>query len=153
MKGTPMKVQTTLTTGTSRRVFTAGALSVAAALALSACGGAAATAPATATATAKPDLKAAGAGTITMWVDAERSPALKDITAKFQADTGIEVKLVVKDFAAVRDDFITQVPTGKGPDLIVGPHDWVGKFVQNGVIAPVELGDKKPASRTRPSRP
>ena len=138
-----MKVQTTLTTGTSRRVFTAGALSVAAALALSACGGAAATAPATATATAKPDLKAAGAGTITMWVDAERSPALKDITAKFQADTGIEVKLVVKDFAAVRDDFITQVPTGKGPDLIVGPHDWVGKFVQNGVIAPVELGDKK----------
>ena len=140
-----MKVQNTLTTGTSRRVFTAGAISVVAALALSACGGAAATAPATATATAKPDLKAAGAGTITMWVDAERSPALKDITAKFQADTGIEVKLVVKDFAAVRDDFITQVPTGKGPDLIVGPHDWVGKFVQNGVIAPVELGDKKAA--------
>lgn len=136
-----MKVQNTLTTGTSRRVFTAGAISVVAALALSACGGAAATAPATAT--AKPDLKASGASTITMWVDAERSPALKDITAKFQADTGIEVKLVVKDFAAVRDDFITQVPTGKGPDLIVGPHDWVGKFVQNGVIAPVELGDKK----------
>ena len=135
-----MKVQNTLTTGTSRRVFAAGAISVVAALALSACGGAAATAPATAT--AKPDLKASGASTITMWVDAERSPALKDITAKFQADTGIEVKLVVKDFAAVRDDFITQVPTGKGPDLIVGPHDWVGKFVQNGVIAPVELGDK-----------
>ena len=136
-----MKVQNTLTNGTSRRVFTAGAISVVAALALSACGGAAATAPATAT--AKPDLKASGASTITMWVDAERSPALKDITAKFQADTGIAVKLVVKDFAAVRDDFITQVPTGKGPDLIVGPHDWVGKFVQNGVIAPVELGDKK----------
>lgn len=143
MKGTPMKVQNTLTSGTSRRVFTAGALSVVAALALSACGGASATAPATAT--AKPDLKSAGAGTITMWVDAERSPALKDITAKFQADTGIEVKLVVKDFAAVRDDFITQVPTGKGPDLIVGPHDWVGKFVQNGVIAPIELGDKSSA--------
>ena len=137
-----MKVQNTLTTGTSRRVFTAGAISVVAALALSACGGAAATAPATATATAKPDLKASGASTITMWVDAERSPALKDITAKFKAETGIDVKLVVKDFAAVRDDFITQVPTGKGPDLIVGPHDWVGKFVQNGVIAPVELGDK-----------
>lgn len=144
-----MKVQNTLTTGTSRRVFTAGAISVVAALALSACGGAAASGPATATATAsasaKPDLKSGGAGTITMWVDAERSPALKDITAKFKADTGIDVKLVVKDFAAVRDDFITQVPTGKGPDLIVGPHDWVGKFVQNGVIAPVELGDKKDA--------
>ncbi len=144
MKGTPMKVHNPLTPGPSRRVFAAGALSVAAALALSACGGGAATAPAPATtaAAAKPDLKAGGAGTLTMWVDAERSPALKDITAKFLADTGIEVKLVVKDFGAVRDDFITQVPTGKGPDMIVGPHDWVGKFVQNGVVAPIELGDK-----------
>ncbi len=94
-------------------------------LALSACGGSASTAPSSEA--AKPDLKAAGAGVITMWVDAERSPALKDITEKFKSDTGIEVKLVVKDFAAVRDDFITQVPTGQGgPDLIVGPPrlDW-----------------------------
>lgn len=124
----------------SRRVFTIGAFSAVTAVALSACGGGDKTsnsAPATAQ-----DLAAGGASTITMWVDAERSPALKDIAAKFKADTGIEVKLVIKDFAAVRDDFITQVPTGKGPDLIVGPHDWVGKFVQNGVIAPVELGDK-----------
>lgn len=124
----------------SRRVFTIGAFSAVTAVALSACGGGdktSSSAPATAH-----DLAAGGASTITMWVDAERSPALKDIAAKFKADTGIEVKLVIKDFAAVRDDFITQVPTGKGPDLIVGPHDWVGKFVQNGVIAPVELGDK-----------
>lgn len=136
-----MKVHKTLETRTSRRVFAAGAVSVVAALALSACGGT--TPSGTGTAAAGSDLKAAGAGTITMWVDAERSPALKDISEKFKADTGIEVKLVVKDFAAVRDDFITQVPTGKGPDLIVGPHDWIGKFVQNGVIAPIELGDKK----------
>lgn len=135
-----MKVHNTLATHTTRRLFATGALSVAAALALSACGGSASTAPSSEA--AKPDLKAAGAGVITMWVDAERSPALKDITEKFKSDTGIEVKLVVKDFAAVRDDFITQVPTGQGPDLIVGPHDWIGKFVQNGVIAPVELGDK-----------
>lgn len=136
-----MKVHKTLEIRTSRRVFAAGAVSVVAALALSACGGT--TPSGTGTAAAGSDLKAAGAGTITMWVDAERSPALKDISEKFKADTGIEVKLVVKDFAAVRDDFITQVPTGKGPDLIVGPHDWIGKFVQNGVIAPIELGDKK----------
>ncbi|MEE2522367.1 maltose ABC transporter substrate-binding protein [Pseudarthrobacter sp. J75] len=138
-----MKVHKTLETRTSRRVFATGAVSLVAALALSACGGAAPTG--SGTAAAKPDLKASGAGTITMWVDAERSPALKDITEKFKAETGVEVKLVVKDFAAVRDDFITQVPTGKGPDLIVGPHDWIGKFVQNGVIAPIEIGDKKSA--------
>lgn len=138
-----MKLPNTSATPVSRRVFAVGALSAVGALALSACGGDTKT-TSTASATAA-DLAAGGATTITMWVDAERSPALKDIAAKFKADTGIEVKLVIKDFAAVRDDFITQVPTGKGPDLIVGPHDWVGKFVQNGVIAPVELGDKSSA--------
>lgn len=133
-----MKVQDALKTPINRRVFTIGAFSAVTAAALSACGAN----PSSSTASAATDLKTAGASTITMWVDAERSPALKDIAAKFKSDTGIEVKLVVKDFAAVRDDFITQVPTGKGPDLIVGPHDWVGKFVQNGVIAPLQLGDK-----------
>lgn len=135
-----MKLPNTSATPVSRRVFAVGALSAVGALALSACGGdTKAAGPASA---AAKDLAAGGASIITMWVDAERAPALKDIAAKFKADTGIEVKLVIKDFAAVRDDFITQVPTGKGPDLIVGPHDWVGKFVQNGVIAPVELGEK-----------
>ncbi|SEE79685.1 carbohydrate ABC transporter substrate-binding protein, CUT1 family [Arthrobacter alpinus] len=138
-----MKLPNTSATPVSRRVFAVGALSAVGALALSACGGDT-KASSSASATAQ-DLAAGGAATITMWVDAERSPALKDIAAKFKADTGIEVKLVVKDFAAVRDDFITQVPTGKGPDLIVGPHDWVGKFVQNGVIAPIELGEKTSA--------
>lgn len=133
-----MKVPNTNGPALTRRVFTMGALSVAGAAFLSACGSKSET-----SSSDKPvDLSTAGASTITMWVDAERSPALKDIAAKFKAEKGIEVKLVVKDFAAVRDDFITQVPTGKGPDLIVGPHDWLGKFVQNGVITPIELGDK-----------
>ena len=83
-----------------------------------------------------------GAGTLTMWVDADRASVLKDIAAQFKEDKGVEVKLVVKDFGDIRDDFVTQVPTGKGPDIIVGAHDWLGKLVQNGVVAPLELGDK-----------
>ncbi|MBD8045176.1 MULTISPECIES: sugar ABC transporter substrate-binding protein [Arthrobacter] len=132
-----MKVRTTGTPAFGRRTFTLGAASVAAALVLSACGGS------DAGESAEPsDQASSGATTLTMWVDAERSPALTDVAAKFKEDTGIEVKLVTKDFQQVSDDFITQVPSGKGPDLIVGPHDWLGKFVQNGVVAPVELGDK-----------
>ncbi|WP_229231738.1 sugar ABC transporter substrate-binding protein [Sinomonas cyclohexanicum] len=136
-----MMVRITPQVALSRRNFVTGAAGAAALLGLAACG--ASTTSSSPSTQAKKDLAAGGAGTITMWLDAERAPALKDVAEKFKADTGIEVKLVVKDFAAVRDDFITQVPTGKGPDLIVGPHDWLGKFVQNGVISPVELGDKK----------
>jgi arabinogalactan oligomer/maltooligosaccharide transport system substrate-binding protein len=80
-------------------------------------------------------------GTLTMWVDADRASVLEDIAAQFEEDRGVAVELVVKDFGDIRDEFVTQVPTGKGPDIIVGAHDWLGKLVQNGVVAPLELGD------------
>jgi arabinogalactan oligomer/maltooligosaccharide transport system substrate-binding protein len=85
---------------------------------------------------------AASGGTLTIWLDTQRAPAIKPIAEKFKKDTGITVKLVVKDFANVDKDFISQVPTGKGPDMIVSPHDKLGAYVQNGVVAPLQLGDK-----------
>lgn len=81
-------------------------------------------------------------GTLTVWVDDTRSGPVKEVAATFEADTGVTVKLVQKDFGDIRDDFISQVPAGQGPDIIVGAHDWLGKLVQNGVVAPIELGDK-----------
>ncbi|MDR3107810.1 MAG: extracellular solute-binding protein, partial [Bifidobacteriaceae bacterium] len=32
-----------------------------------------------------------------------------------------------------------------GPDIIAGPHDWLGELTANGVVAPLELGDKAAA--------
>ncbi|QIK84535.1 maltose ABC transporter substrate-binding protein [Sanguibacter sp. HDW7] len=82
------------------------------------------------------------AATLTVWVDANRAVELQDIAARFEADKGIAVKLVQKEYGDVmKEDFVKQVPTGKGPDVIIGGHDWLGLFVQNGVVAPLELGD------------
>ncbi|MBN9153556.1 MAG: maltose ABC transporter substrate-binding protein [Microbacterium sp.] len=83
-----------------------------------------------------------GSGKLTVWVDADRARVLKDVAAQFKKDKGITVDLVVKDYGKIQQDFTAQVPTGKGPDLTIGGHDWTGGFVQDGVIAPVELGDK-----------
>ena len=74
---------------------------------------------------------------ITIWVDIERKPALEPVAKSFTEDTGIDVKLVTKDFATVDQDFISQVPTGKGPDIIVSPHDKLGAYVAAGVVAPL----------------
>lgn len=83
-----------------------------------------------------------GSQTLTVWVDPNRAEELKDIAAQFEEDKGITVKLVQKEYGDVmKEDFVKQVPTGKGPDVIVGGHDWLGLFVQNGVVAPLELGD------------
>jgi len=84
---------------------------------------------------------ATGSSTLTLWTDALRAPALKSVAAQFKKDTGVTIKLVIKDFATVDKDFISQVPTGKGPDIIVSPHDKLGAYVQNGVVAPIQLGD------------
>lgn len=80
-------------------------------------------------------------GELTVWVDAERADDMADAAADFESDTGIEVTLVQQDFEEVRDQFVSQVPTGEGPDIAVGAHDWLGVLVTNGVVAPVELGD------------
>lgn len=77
---------------------------------------------------------------ITIWTDIERKPALDPVAAQFTKDTGVPVKVVTKDFSTVDKDFISQVPTGKGPDIIVSPHDKLGSYVAAGVVAPIELG-------------
>lgn len=84
----------------------------------------------------------AGTGTITVWADETRTPVVTEIGEQFKDEKGVTVKVVQKDFATLRDEFTTQAPEGKGPDILIGAHDWVGSLVESGGIAPVELGDK-----------
>lgn len=92
-------------------------------------------------ATENGDSAAEAAGELTVWVDAERAGDLADAAVEFEQDTGIAVELVQQDFGDLQEQFVSQVPTGEGPDITVGAHDWLGGFVTNGVVAPVELGD------------
>lgn len=121
-----------------RKSLKFGAAAATLALALTGCASNAAptAAPASPSATSAAPL----AGSLTVWADANRQPVLKTLADQFKADTGVTVTIVPKDNAKLRDEFITAAPTGKGPDIIFGAHDWTGKLVQNGVVAPVELG-------------
>lgn len=80
-------------------------------------------------------------GSLTVWVDAERVDALQGAADAYQDKTGVKVELVGKSVDDMKDDFIQQVPTGKGPDIVMGAHDWLGELSTNGVVAPIELGD------------
>lgn len=85
---------------------------------------------------------AEAAGTLTVWVDETRIDAFKELSADFQAATGVALDVVQKPTQDIKTDFIAQAPTGQGPDLVVGAHDWTGDLITNGVIQPIELGDK-----------
>ncbi|MGW4411800.1 sugar ABC transporter substrate-binding protein [Nonomuraea sp. NPDC004702] len=89
---------------------------------------------------ATPAPAAKAAAVLTVWADDSRAKPLQDLAAAFQKARGVQVKIVQKSMGGLRDDFISQAPTGQGPDLIAGPHDWLGKLVQNGVVAPIDLG-------------
>lgn len=81
-------------------------------------------------------------GSLTVWVDSDRAKALADVVDAFEQEKGVKVDLVIKDNSKIRDDFTAAVPTGKGPDITIGAHDWLGSLVQDGLVAPIELGDK-----------
>ena len=113
--------------GMSRRTFALSLTGAVSALALSACSGGTSSAPSSSAgsasagaASSSQDLTQGGATTITMWVDQNRQGPLEAVAKKFKEEKGITVNLVVKDNSSMRDDFITQAPTGKGPDRNAG---------------------------------
>ena len=73
---------------------------------------------------------------LTVWVDTERVDALKDAAEAYTEKTGVAVDLVGKDVDNIKNDFIQQAPTGRGPDVVMGAHDWLGELSSNGVARP-----------------
>lgn len=77
-------------------------------------------------------------GSLTIMVDAERTPAMEELAAQFAEENGVQVE--VQSIAEnTQSQFLTAVEAGEGPDLLIGAHDWIGNLVQNGAIAPVQL--------------
>jgi len=117
-------------------------------LLLSACGGGGAAteapatvateAPAVATEAPQPD------ATLKIWADDTRTPLLQALADDFLAKYNVE--LVVEDLGKVQDirsQVIIAVPAGEGPDIYIGVHDWLGALVESGLVAPIDLGDKR----------
>lgn len=117
------------------------------ALTLTACGGSSTPAGSTPAASesvpaAESSAPMADAGTLSIWMDENRIDAFTAVGEDFKAATGITLDIIEKPTDDVKTDFIAQVPTGEGPDLIAGANDWMGDLAKNGVIAPLELGAK-----------
>ncbi|MCR2784281.1 MULTISPECIES: extracellular solute-binding protein [unclassified Microbacterium] len=79
---------------------------------------------------------------LTIWTDENREPAIQAAAEAFEEETGAKINLVQKNFEDIRADFIAQVPTGEGPDLTIGAHDWLGSLVAAGVVDTLDLGEK-----------
>ena len=74
---------------------------------------------------------------VVIWCDEQRSAGIKGASAAWSKTTGVTVTVVVKDFGKMRDDLITAGTKGLGPDIVVGPHDWVGQLAASGALQPI----------------
>jgi len=130
-----------------KRAIGAVAITGVAALLLGACGGtttpAAKPSPSATTTTAAPAPTTTGppvrdaAADLVIWADADRVPIIQKYADAFGQENSIKVAVQVA--TDVRQQFKDATKVDKGPDVIVGAHDWLGELVQNGTVAPVNL--------------
>jgi maltose-binding protein MalE len=77
---------------------------------------------------------------LTIWADDVQTPILQALGDAFLASYG--VGLVVEQVMDRYDQFPIAVPAGEGPDILLLAHDRVPGWVESGLIAPLDLGDK-----------
>ncbi|MCG8573057.1 MAG: extracellular solute-binding protein [Spirochaetes bacterium] len=64
---------------------------------------------------------------------------LNGIIEEFKTDNPkIELETLVVSFDDLRNKFTTASASGGGPDLVIGPNDWIGIMAQSGVIQPID---------------
>jgi arabinogalactan oligomer/maltooligosaccharide transport system substrate-binding protein len=74
---------------------------------------------------------------LVIWTDNDRVDAVKKYADLFGEDQGIKVQVQVAP--DVRANFKDATNAGKGPDVIVGAHDWLGELVQNNAVEPIPM--------------
>jgi arabinogalactan oligomer / maltooligosaccharide transport system substrate-binding protein len=79
---------------------------------------------------------------LVIWADDTRTPVIQPFADQFAEQEGITVAVQEVPFDDIDDLVNVQGPAGEGPDVFIGPHDWLGGFVANGVVAPLDLGDR-----------
>ncbi|BAS27047.1 sugar ABC transporter substrate-binding protein [Limnochorda pilosa] len=76
---------------------------------------------------------------LVIWSSEAQIPALVPMAEQFEREYGIPMEVRELSFGDIRSNFLISAPTGTGPDLIVGAHDWVGELAGTGLLEPIEL--------------
>jgi len=82
-------------------------------------------------------------GKLVIWADELRTTVVKDLAKEFTTKYKVPVEVQELAFGDIRDQLAVAGPAGKGPDIIVGAHDWLGQLVTNGLIEPLDFAKQK----------
>ncbi len=76
---------------------------------------------------------------LVIWTDMNETKSLGAATGRFTARTGVPVTIVRVPLIELQPKFQVASPVRHGPDLVTGPHNWIGPFATAGLISPIEL--------------
>jgi arabinogalactan oligomer/maltooligosaccharide transport system substrate-binding protein len=122
-----------------------GALIIAS-MTLAACGGATAT-PEALAATETPVTEVPATEVtlppvpLRIWTDETYAPVLQDLADEALAEYNLE--LVVESKTSIPGEFETAISLGQAPDIILISHDQAGALITNGLLTPIDLGNKE----------
>ncbi|TXG80337.1 MAG: maltose ABC transporter substrate-binding protein [Thermomicrobiales bacterium] len=81
-------------------------------------------------------------GTLTIWhgwTGAEAETLNNEIIPAWQtANPGITIEVLAVPFDQLKNKYQTEVATGGGPDLLIGPADWTGELASAELVMPLD---------------
>lgn len=87
-------------------------------------------------------------GKLTIWTDQVRGPIIRQAAKEFEDKYDIPITVQEMAFGDVRDKLSVAGPAGKGPDILIGAHDWLGQLVSNGLVKPLQFMEKRKSEFT-----
>ncbi len=78
---------------------------------------------------------------LTLWTAFEDKEfkVLGELLAEFEQEHQIPVVTLKVPFTQLQGKFLVAAPAGQGPDLIIGPQDWMGVFAVAELLEPIEV--------------
>lgn len=78
---------------------------------------------------------------LTLWTAFEDKEfrVLQELLSEFEEQHQIPVVTLKVPFTQLQGKFLVAAPAGQGPDLIIGPQDWMGVFAVAELLEPVEV--------------
>lgn len=82
-----------------------------------------------------------GSDSLLIWSGLEAEhPTLLKLCEQFQKESGIKTRVVQVPFQDLRNKFLIAAPADLGPDVVLGPNDWIGVLGTAQQIQPIPPG-------------
>ena len=76
---------------------------------------------------------------VVLWTafEGEELATLRAAVDEFRASSGLKVTVLKVAFAGFQQKIMIAGPARQGPDLLIGPHDWIGQLRTADLLAPI----------------